>query len=54
MLVMIYYNDLNLSNSGGCILVKVVMVMVEGRWGGLLSHPKLVPERPNNWVNVQM
>ena len=51
MLEMIHYNDLNLSNSGGCILVKVVMVMVGG---GLLSHPKLVPERPNNWVNVQM
>ena len=51
---MIYHNDLNMSNFGGCILVKVVVVMIREGGGGLLSHPKLVPERPNNWVNVQM
>lgn len=43
MLEMIYYNDLNLSNFGGCILV---IVVGGGEGGGLLSHPKLVPESP--------
>ena len=37
MLEMIYYNDLNLSNSGGCILVKVVMVMVGEGGGGVME-----------------
>ena len=47
MLEMIYYNDLNLSNFGGCILV-IVVVGGEGGGGGwgLVSHPKLVPESP--------
>ena len=46
MLEMIHYNDLNLSNSGGCILVKVVMVMVGGGGGGG-GPPK--PPKTGSW-----
>ena len=45
MLEMIYHNDLNLSNFGGCILVKEVGGR-GGGGGGLLSHPKLGPVSP--------
>ena len=44
MLEMIYHNDLNLSNFGGCILDKVV-----GGGGGASKPPKIGSRKPKNY-----